>query len=170
MAKQLLLLRHGKSDWNADYGNDHQRPLAPRGIKAACEMGSQLASAGQAPDLVVSSTAVRAQLTAELAAEAGEWDCNIATSRSLYHGGISALREIVLALPEDHQRVMLVGHQPTWSEFLSALIGGGDIRFPTAAAARVDLPAYRWSDLQFGSGELVWLLPPKFFQGKLRNR
>jgi len=59
--KTMLWMRHGKSDWDAGYGRDHDRPLATRGEKAAKAMGTALANAGFLPDFVLSSTAVRAR-------------------------------------------------------------------------------------------------------------
>ena len=40
--KSILLFRHGKSDWNANYEKDHDRPLSKRGIIAAKTMGIYL--------------------------------------------------------------------------------------------------------------------------------
>ena len=65
--KSVILFRHGKSDWNASYGSDHERPLSKRGVHAAMRMGRFLAEKNQIPDLVISSTALRAQSTAKLA-------------------------------------------------------------------------------------------------------
>jgi phosphohistidine phosphatase len=56
--RSLILFRHGKSDWDAPYGSDHERPLAHRGKEAAICMGRMLSQAGQAPDLAVSSSAL----------------------------------------------------------------------------------------------------------------
>ena len=70
--KTLLVMRHAKSDWGAPLGDDHERPLADRGVKAARRMGCFLTDSGSVPQLVISSTAVRARTTAELAAEPGE--------------------------------------------------------------------------------------------------
>ncbi|SVD23980.1 uncharacterized protein METZ01_LOCUS376834, partial [marine metagenome] len=55
--RSVIMFRHGKSDWDADYGPDHDRPLAKRGIKAAKKMGKYLAGLDQVPHIVVSSTA-----------------------------------------------------------------------------------------------------------------
>jgi len=53
--KTILLLRHGKSDWDVDYGGDHERPLNERGRSAAALVGRYLSSLEQVPDLVVTS-------------------------------------------------------------------------------------------------------------------
>ncbi len=67
--KTLIFFRHGKSDWDAEYHGDHNRPVAKRGRKAAKLMGRFLASTGQVPDSVVTSSALRARSTFELAAQ-----------------------------------------------------------------------------------------------------
>ena len=65
--KTLLLLRHAKSSWKDESLTDHERPLNKRGKKTAPQMGHLLRDQGLVPDLIVSSTAVRARSTAEAA-------------------------------------------------------------------------------------------------------
>ena len=163
MSKHLLLFRHAKSDWHAGIKDDHERPLTKRGSEAARVMGRVLAAADQVPDLIVTSSAVRARTTVELAHAAGGWTCPIETSDALYDTDATSVLEEIRGLPDSADRVLLAGHEPTWSELTSRLIGGGDLRFPTAALARLDLDVARWRDATFGSGVLVWLLQPKFF-------
>ena len=63
--KSIILFRHAKSDWNAIYSSDHQRPINQRGIKASKLMGSYLAKINEIPDLIISSSALRALQTME---------------------------------------------------------------------------------------------------------
>lgn len=163
MSKRLLLFRHAKSDWHTGITDDHERPLTKRGSEAARIMGRVLAAADQVPDLIVTSSAVRARTTVELAHTAGCWTCPIETSDALYDTDAASLLEVIRGLPDSTDRVLLAGHEPTWSELASRLIGGGDLRFPTAALARLDLDVARWRDTALGCGALVWLLQPKFF-------
>lgn len=162
--KHLLLLRHAKSDWDAPFKDDHARPLAARGIKAAKTMGRLLATAGQLPDLVLSSSAVRARNTVELAAASGGWPCEIVIKPELYATHAEAVVSLVRELPDDRQMVLLAGHEPTTSELAEKLIGGGRLRVPTAAMLRIDFPVNHWSEAAVGGGELIWLLQPKFFK------
>ena len=62
--KNLMIMRHGKSDWDAGVLGDHDRPLANRGIVSAERMGEVIRDLGIIPGLVISSTAVRARATA----------------------------------------------------------------------------------------------------------
>lgn len=161
--KTLFVLRHGKSDWSADYATDHDRPLAKRGYRAARCMGEFLRQTAQVPDLVVSSTALRARRTAELAIETGDWDCPLQCDGDLYGASAPAVLELIREQPEGISSLLLVGHQPTWSQ-LVALLSGAVTRFPTAALARIDFDVEQWTDLQPGTGSLVWLVTPKLLQ------
>lgn len=67
--KTLMLLRHAKSSWKDDSVTDHDRPLNKRGRKAAPLVGHLLRDQHLVPDLITSSSAVRAQTTATVAAE-----------------------------------------------------------------------------------------------------
>lgn len=159
--KTVFFLRHGKSDWDANFDHDHERPIATRGQKAARRMGRFLARTGQVPDAIVTSTAVRAKQTLALAMEAGDWDVPVRESRSLYEDGPVAVLAVIQAEAAAAQSLLLVGHEPTWSSSISRLIGGGAVRYPTAALARIDFEVASWREVQFGRGELQWLLPPK---------
>lgn len=150
--RQLLLMRHAKSDWDADYGRDHDRPLNERGVRSAKLMGRFLAGNDLVPGFVISSTAVRARTTAQLAADAGSWDAGIRLERGLYEEGPSGVIALASAAP-DVERLMLVGHQPTWSG-LVAVLAGERVEMKTASVALIALEIDRWSDLAGETGEL----------------
>ena len=161
--KRLILFRHGKSDWDVSFANDHGRPLAGRGVKAARQMGMLLSGAGQVPELVVSSTAVRAKTTAELAISAGAWDSELQFTDVLYASSPPRVLGFLQELPDSVEDVMLVGHEPTWSGLISAFTGAW-AKMPTAAMAAIQFPTTsRWRELRFESGQLIWLLQPKLF-------
>lgn len=164
--KTLLIMRHAKSDWGAAFGTDHERPLAPRGIKAARRVGRFLTDAGAVPDLILSSTATRALTTAELAAEAGEWSCEIQATDDLYASHAEGVLEVVGEVENGVERLLIAGHEPTWSTLVTWLIGGGKVRMPTAAVACLDFPHGEWSDLAPGTCELRWFITPKMLKGK----
>lgn len=157
----LYLLRHGKSDWEAGVGSDHERPLAPRGRRAARRVGRFLSDLGQAPDAVVSSTAVRACTTAELALSEGSWQCSMRTTESLYLPSPPALLAEARGAQRSVERLMLVGHEPTWSDSVSLFAGGGRVKMVTAALARLDFYGDDWNRIDFGTATLAWLVTPK---------
>jgi phosphohistidine phosphatase len=162
----LILFRHGKSDWDADYpGGDAARPLAPRGRKAAKRMGKFLARAGQAPDAAITSPAVRAEDTLRLATEGGDWTCPVRTAAPLYDGGVSGLLSEVRNEPATTDVLLAVGHEPTWSEAVSAFMGGGAVDLPTAAMARIDFDVGGWGEVGPGTGVLAWIVVPRLLEG-----
>lgn len=157
----LMLMRHGKSSWDLPYVADHERPLAQRGVKAAAKVGRFLSSAGFQPDLLLTSTAVRARTTASLAADAGGWGCDIVRIPEFYGSGVNAVLEVVRDIEGTPQRLLIVGHNPTWADLASRLIGGGDLRFPTAAVACVRFNEGAWSRVGSSRGELLWFIVPR---------
>jgi phosphohistidine phosphatase len=157
----LILFRHGKSDWDAAYESDHERPLAGRGRDAARCMGKVLAKIDQVPDLAISSSAQRARDTLRLAAKAGRWDCPTRIDSALYETEPTALLHWLQGLDIQPGRLLLTGHESTWSGFAGRLIGDASLRVPTACLLRVDFAADGWQQVRFGAGELRWLMPPK---------
>ena len=159
--KTVILFRHGKSDWDADYEIDHDRPLAKRGIKAAKKMGKWLGKTDQAPDMSFVSTALRTRQTYELASLSGEWNSVLRMTNELYDSDVDSYLRVMRSASDEISRILVVGHEPTCSMTTSYLIGGGVIRFPTATMARVDLSSNTWNDLGRQTGTLIWLKPPR---------
>lgn len=159
--KRIFVFRHGKSDWSAGAGADRERPLAPRGRRAAATVGVFVARLDQVPDLVLASPAVRARDTARLAAEAGGWECPLREAPELYLEGPPGILELVRRQDDGTASLLLAGHQPACSELVTHLTGGGSVKFPTAALARIDLPVEAWRQAGPGRGVLAWLITPK---------
>ena len=157
--KMLLLMRHGKSDWDASYDIDHERPLNSRGARSARIMGRYLAAHNQVPDLVISSTAVRAKTTAQLAIEAGGWESELRAERRLYDAGPIGVRQVASEITNPG-RVMMVGHQPTWS-LLVEILTRSTVAMKTANVASIDLPIEDWADIGRAKGSLTSLINPR---------
>jgi len=158
---ELLLFRHGKSDWNAEFGHDRDRPLSPRGRRAATAMGSVLTRMDKRPDLILTSPATRARTTAELAAEAGGWNAPIEEIEDFYGAGPGAVFSVVAGTSPEVGRLMIVGHEPTWSHAAALLIGGGSIRVVTGAVTAIEVTG--WNRVEPGAGLLRWMLAPRLF-------
>lgn len=156
-------MRHAKSDWDADYGSDHERPLNKRGVRSARVIGRLLASQGLTPDLVISSTAVRARSTAQLAAEAGNWASEIVLESLLYGAGTATVVGVAAAAPPV-ETLMLVGHQPTWSMVVSVLTGER-AEMKTADVAVVDFDFDDWGNIAPSAGKLETVYQPAAYMG-----
>src|SRR6476660_4069005 len=111
--KTLLIMRHGKAEEGAPKG-DKARVLVERGEQEAGLMGRLLKKMGLKPDAVVSSEAARAHSAADLAARAAGDDGKIKLEPDIYAAGLEELLEIVGKLPDASDRVLLVGHNPSF--------------------------------------------------------
>lgn len=146
--KTLLVLRHAKSSWDQPGLDDHDRPLNARGEADAPRMGELVRDEDLMPDLIVSSDAVRARLTAEAMAAAAGYPGTIQLDPRLYHANPAAIIDVLASeIDGDEARVMIVGHNPGLEELVRKLTGE-PTDMPTAALARIDLPIDRWSDLR----------------------
>jgi len=157
---KLILFRHGKSDWTGDE-NDALRPLAPRGVRAAQQMGEFLTRTEQVPDAIITSPAERAFQTVRLAMDSGKWSCSVREADALYGGSASDLIAELRREGPSVRLLLAVGHEPTWSESVAELIGGGGVSMPTAAMACIDLGDIGWHEVAPARGTLLWLLPPR---------
>ncbi len=158
----LMLMRHGKSDWDAGAPDDHTRPLSPRGVLAAERMGEVIRELGLVPDLVVSSTATRARSTAELARITGGWDSRLVLDDALYGASVAETLQTAADHASTCDRVMLVGHQPTWSMTVHQLTGAR-VAMRTATVADIELSITDWSQAPKARGTLISLLQPRHF-------
>jgi len=159
--KELILLRHAKSDWAAPFTDDADRPLNSRGREAAAIMGRVLTLAGRAPDLVLTSGAKRARDTADLAAAAGGWTAPVVVDPRLSPGSPGAVVAAVHARAGAAGRLLVVGHEPAWSQTVAVLLGGGRVRMTTGTAACLGVEA--WEALAPGACTLLWMLGPRLF-------
>lgn len=161
--RSLLLFRHGKSDWSGEGAEDRERPLAKRGQKAARAMGRFLEKALQVPAAAITSPAARARETLQIAQEAGGWTCPVRVSDALYEASPAAVLEVVRGEPDTTETLLLVGHEPAWSDLASRLIGGGSLDVPTGAILKIAFEAESWKAVDFGGGQLSWLVVPRLF-------
>jgi phosphohistidine phosphatase len=144
--KQLLILRHAKSSWDDSSLADHDRPLNPRGSRDAPRMGRLLGRERLGPSLVLCSSALRARTTATMVMEGGGLTGELMILNELYLASPHVYIRLLLEVPEEHETVMVVGHNPGLAELVETLTGHHR-PMPTAALARIRLPIERWADL-----------------------
>ncbi len=157
--KQLLLMRHGKSDWQAGVA-DFERPLNKRGVKAASFMGKFCLEKKLVPDLIYSSPANRAKTTAKLFAESSKYSADIEYCESFYFGYKTELLDKLKSTPDSVQRLLIVGHNPTWSELVSHF-SGIYVEMTTANIAVLELKIESWANLECETCRLLQLYKPR---------
>ena len=159
--KSIILFRHAKSDWNATYSSDHQRPINQRGIKASKLMGSYLAKINEIPDLVISSSALRALETMENAISAGNWESKINIEKEVYHASVSTLIDLIKRTKNIYSKICIIGHEPTFSYFIKSITDESISKFPTATMAKIVLKVESWNKIDNKLSKLLWIKKPR---------
>ena len=164
---QLFLLRHAKSSWDDPEIDDHDRPLAPRGRRAAARIADYATKRAIRPDLILCSSAKRARQTLERIAPSLGRDAEIHIERSLYGATEDRLLERLHVVPDEADSVMMIGHNPGVQDLALLLAKEGRLRttledkFPTAGLATLAFGSLAWKDVDTESGELVDFAVPR---------
>lgn len=161
--KTILLMRHAKSDWGAQYDTDFERPLNARGQRDAPIMAAFMASHKLLPELIVSSPASRAKITAEFVARERKFEGRLLFDQRIYLASPAMLLEVIQELPDAVETAMLVGHNPGMEDIIG-LLCGGVVRMPTAAIASLRLQEPTWAQVQANRATLQWLVKPKLLR------
>lgn len=168
--RQLLLLRHAKSSWDDVSLADFDRPLSPRGLKAAPRMGAEIARRGWLPDRTLVSPAARTRQTFTLAS--GQWPHPLPPAyeaQSLYEASAETILAQAQETPGSVDRLLIVGHNPCLEDFACKLAGPNSSnkalrqmteKFPTCGLAHFEIEG-DWNALAFGAARLMHFLTPK---------
>ena len=147
-SKTLVLVRHAKSSWAESGLRDHDRPLNGRGTRDAPRMAARLLSRGVSPDLIVTSSAVRALTTARVFAdELGLERDSIAVTEGVYGAGSQEIIDLLQALDDGYACVMVVGHNPTFTDLSNGLTTEEIGHLPTCSVVTLALDSVHWEDL-----------------------
>src|SRR5882724_5824752 len=121
MARVLYLLRHAKSSWDDPALDDFDRPLAPRGRKAARALAVHMDHKGISPGLVLCSPARRTRDTFDLVRAGLPPATKVRIEDQLYGADPADVLRILGRLAGDLASVMVVGHNPTMQKLALAL-------------------------------------------------
>jgi phosphohistidine phosphatase len=164
--KRLFVLRHAKSSWDDPGLDDHDRPLAPRGRRAASALAAHVRDEGIDPALVLCSAARRTRETLEGVSPPGEW----VIEPELYGASADDLLTRLRQVPEEVAAVMVIGHNPALQMLVLRLTSRGDgahglledvqRKFPTGALATLEFDR-AWSAAAPGCATLVSYVRPK---------
>ena len=165
--KTLTLLRHAKSGWDDLVSRDFDRPLNPKGQRAASMMGRHLRSLKLRFGHVVASPALRVVETLDHVGRgygsvlAPAWD------QRVYLASAATLLDVIHDLPADADEVLLAGHNPGLEELILMLVPEGgalrdevEIKFPTASLAQLHFSG-EWDGVRRGAAELSFFVRPR---------
>ena len=165
--KILTLLRHAKSGWDDGVERDFDRPLNPRGRRAARTVGAEMRAEGLAFDRIVASPAKRVIETLDEVA-AGYGPLDAIYDERLYLALSETLIDVAREAPKTATRLLLVGHNPGLEETALRLTRAGgslraeaELKYPTGTLAEIHLPIESWSELRHGVGRLERFIRPR---------
>jgi phosphohistidine phosphatase len=152
--KQLLIIRHAKSDWGDFKITDFDRPLNKRGLKNAPEMAQRLLDKGIIPQLLVSSPAKRAITTAKYFAETlGFSKKEIQEEPAIYEATTSTLLRTINNLDNKYDFIALFGHNPGLTDLAIKLSNFDVANIPTCGMVLIEFPFDDWKLISSGTGE-----------------
>ncbi len=152
-------MRHGKSDWGSGSERDFDRPLNERGIEETARIGKWLKNNDLTPDLIISSPAERAKITAQNVAEATFYKNKIVWNESFYFGYFREIIEALNKINDENKTVLIVGHNPTWSAAVEHLSG----KYFDMKTANVCILEFedKWKNLKKGICTFINTISPK---------
>jgi phosphohistidine phosphatase len=165
--RMLYVLRHAKSSWDDPTLADHDRPLAPRGVRAAPLIGDHLRQVDVAPRLVLCSSSRRTRQTLDLLGDVLAPEGEVRIEDDLYDATASTLLARLRTVPDTVSSAMVIGHNPASQQLVLMLAAEGGARaqvarkFPTAALATLRAAVDHWADLDIGCAELTGFVRPK---------
>ena len=124
-------------------------------------MGIYLSNKNEIPDLVISSTAHRAKITAEMAMTHGKWSCPLKFDTGIYSDDLNFLLQLINNQDNSPSSICLVGHEPNFSNFIALSTSDTYQSFPKGSMARIDFDVESWEEIVMGYGRLNWRVEPE---------
>jgi phosphohistidine phosphatase len=171
--KTLHLLRHAKSSWDDPSLSDEERPLSPRGRRAATAMAHHFQEKRMAPDRVLCSPSLRTRQTLDYLIPvlgSPENGGDVVFEPVIYEASPHELLELIRSTPPETSSLLLIGHNPGLASLAASLLApnGHDAslsqlrrKYPTGALATFHLPGGEWKSVRPGSGRLLSFVRPR---------
>jgi len=162
--KTLYLMRHAKSSWKHAELNDLDRPLLEKGLKRTRLIINYLKANNRKIELIISSHAVRALETARIIAHAFSVDEeNLRVEKAVYMADPDSLMDQFYDLPSAVSEVMLVGHNPSVTNFANTFLDEKIDYLPTSGVVAISFETDKWEELPLVRFKTEFTVFPKMF-------
>ena len=160
--KKLFIVRHAKSSWDSPGIRDFDRVLMEVGKKRTRKVIQFLRQKEIKVDLIISSPAVRAYQTAKLIAKGINYPIDsIKPEMKFYDGEIEQILDIIYGIANDYSSIMIVGHNPTFSDLASLILKTGIEILPTTGVAAISFNTNNWEKVPESEVKLDFFISPK---------
>ncbi len=146
MTKTLFITRHGKSSWDFENIADIDRPLSTRGINNAYTMAERFKAKGMISELLFSSPASRALHTAIIYIRilGLSWE-SLKINERIYFDSANEILEIIEQADDHYSSIMVIGHNPAFTELANSLLQHPVDNIPTAGIVTLVFPTNQWA-------------------------
>jgi phosphohistidine phosphatase len=162
--KTLYLIRHAKSDWSEENKADLDRDLSKRGSKDLKAMGSYLFKKKIKPDLILSSPALRAKLTAKKISKKIKYDKDIKYIDKLYMPDPETILDILSDQKDKNKKIFLVNHNPALTDLANMLTDENIDNIPTLGIVGIKFDIKKWKDIKETKGKMDLFIYPKLLK------
>lgn len=166
--KTLILLRHAKSGWDDTVARDFDRPLNPKGQRAAVTVGRHARGLGLRFDQATASPAARVIETLDHFGQGLGETLAPAWDRRIYLASAATLLDVVHDADDAAATLLLAGHNPGLEDLVLMLVPDGDgprdqveEKFPTASLAEIRFDVDHWAEVKPGTGTLTRFVRPR---------
>ncbi len=160
--KTLYIVRHAKSSWKYPELSDEERPLLEKGKKRTRKIIDFLLEKEVSVDHMISSHAVRALETARIIAHALQYpEENIRVSRQIYHASAEQLYDQFFDLSDDINSLMIVGHNPTFTNFANQFLEEKIDWLPTSGVVSISFDTRLWVNLPIARRKTNFVAIPR---------
>lgn len=163
--KTLYLVRHAKSSWDHPGLNDTERPLMQKGVERSQRVIAYLKERGLQPGLIISSPAVRALETARIFATGlGYPPQEIMIEQKIYDGYYDRILDVIYAVPNSVDSLMLFGHNPTITNLANLFMHPGIEDMPTSAVVSIGFDTDKWEEIPAVTSHQLFIVSPKILK------
>jgi len=163
--KTLYLVRHAKAILENRMEKDIDRQLLEKGLKRTRYIIDFLIQKKITVDLIVTSPAVRAFETARAIAHALNFPLsNIKIERLLYEGDADKIGDLFYDLPQNKEKLMIVGHNPSITNFANLLLPEPIDYLPTSGIVRIQFGTNSWDEISRSNIISNFVVTPKMLK------
>lgn len=162
--KHLYLIRHAKSDWSEESQSDFDRGLNQRGQRDLLLMANALKEKKILPDLILSSSAKRAELTAKGLAENIKYTGKIHYTDDLYTAVPLQVIDMIKEIKDKYDTVFIFGHNPELTELTDLMFEDYIDNVPTLGIVALNIPIKHWKKFKAEKAKLDFFIYPKMFK------
>jgi phosphohistidine phosphatase len=150
--RKLIIVRHAHAVH--DGADDFSRNLTRDGLDEAAQAGKILKKNELSPDMIISSSAMRAMQTAKKIAHKLNFpEDSIVYDRKLYAADEDDMLRILKQVNDSHKILMVVGHNPALLHLASSIASKAIGFLPPGGIIVIEFPkGVSWSDIKPGSG------------------